>query len=43
MAKKSLPLTRSVTCGLTGGGCYQRFQGGTIHWSPATGTSVAFT
>lgn len=24
-------------CGLAGGGCYQSFQGGQIHWSPATG------
>ncbi|MGZ2391727.1 GH25 family lysozyme [Pseudarthrobacter sp. PvP022] len=25
------------TCGLKDGGCYQSFQGGQIHWSPATG------
>jgi hypothetical protein len=29
--------TGKETCGLINGGCYQRFQGGTIHWSPATG------
>ena len=27
----------SETCGLKDGGCYQSFQGGQIHWSPATG------
>ncbi|WP_101650478.1 transglycosylase family protein [Brevibacterium ihuae] len=26
----------SERCGLAGGGCYQRFQRGEIHWSPAT-------
>lgn len=25
------------TCGLKDGGCYQSFQGGQIHWSPASG------
>jgi uncharacterized protein with LGFP repeats len=30
------------TCGLVNGGCYQRFQGGTIHWSPATGASATW-
>ena len=29
--------TGKETCGLVNGGCYQTFQGGTIHWSPATG------
>ncbi|WP_414826661.1 LGFP repeat-containing protein [Arthrobacter sp. Soil763] len=29
--------TGKETCGLINGGCYQSFQGGTIHWSPATG------
>ncbi|RKR20663.1 pregnancy-associated plasma protein-A [Arthrobacter oryzae] len=29
--------TSGQSCGLTGGGCYQAFQGGTIHWSPASG------
>jgi subtilisin family serine protease len=32
--------TGAVTCGLAGGGCYQTFQGGVIHWSPATGAHV---
>ncbi|OYO18056.1 hypothetical protein CGZ93_15945 [Enemella dayhoffiae] len=25
-------------CGLVGGGCFQAFQGGSIYWSPATGS-----
>ncbi|MFJ6002736.1 hypothetical protein [Arthrobacter sp. NPDC092385] len=29
--------TGNQACGLTGGGCYQDFQGGQIHWSPTTG------
>ena len=29
--------TGKETCGLINGGCYQTFQGGTIHWSPGTG------
>ena len=29
--------TGTEACGLKGGGCYQSFQGGQIHWSPATG------
>ena len=29
--------TTDAVCGLRGGGCWQGFQGGTIHWSPATG------
>ncbi|MGY1644405.1 hypothetical protein ACI782_25140 [Geodermatophilus sp. SYSU D00703] len=27
---------QDLSCGLTGGGCYTRFQNGSIHWSPAT-------
>ncbi|WP_432557511.1 PQQ-dependent sugar dehydrogenase [Granulicoccus sp. GXG6511] len=30
------PVTSEI-CGLAAGGCFQRFQGGTIYWSPATG------
>ncbi len=30
-------------CGLTGGGCYQQFQGGRIYWSPASGAHVMVT
>lgn len=29
--------TRAEFCGLKDGGCFQDFQGGSIHWSPATG------
>jgi uncharacterized protein with LGFP repeats len=29
--------TSNETCGLLGGGCYQTFQGGTIHWAPGVG------
>jgi D-alanyl-D-alanine carboxypeptidase len=29
--------TGSEVCGLRNGGCYQSFQGGSVHWSPATG------
>ena len=29
--------TRNESCGLVSGGCFQTFQGGTIHWSAATG------
>ncbi|WP_346960674.1 M43 family zinc metalloprotease, partial [uncultured Arthrobacter sp.] len=29
--------TTAVGCGLTGGGCYRNFQGGSVHWSPRTG------
>ncbi|MGY1811576.1 Ig-like domain-containing protein [Blastococcus sp. SYSU D00820] len=29
--------TTDTFCGLRGGGCWQGFQGGTIHWSPTTG------
>lgn len=28
----------AMVCGLTGGGCGQHFQGGSIYWSPAVGT-----
>ncbi|NUT70045.1 lysozyme M1 [Pseudarthrobacter sp. C4D7] len=29
-------LTTPITCGLTSGGCYQGFQGGTVMWSAAS-------
>jgi uncharacterized protein with LGFP repeats len=29
--------TTASTCGLTGGGCYQQFQGGRVYWSSPTG------
>jgi uncharacterized protein with LGFP repeats len=29
--------TDEVMCGLVRGGCYQTFQNGMIHWSPASG------
>jgi uncharacterized protein with LGFP repeats len=29
--------TADERCGLRGGGCFQRFQGGTVYWSPAGG------
>ncbi|HEY8590278.1 MAG TPA: hypothetical protein VIL55_12070, partial [Naasia sp.] len=29
--------TGRMVCGLLAGGCYQAFQGGQIHWTPATG------
>ncbi|RBY97082.1 hypothetical protein DQ237_05705 [Blastococcus sp. TF02-8] len=32
--------TTDVTCGLRGGGCWQGFQGGTIHWTPGTGARI---
>jgi uncharacterized protein with LGFP repeats len=40
--------TGDVVCGLTGGGCTQRFANGTYTWSPATGVhavsgAIAFT
>jgi uncharacterized protein with LGFP repeats len=35
------PVTNEI-CGLTGGGCYQGFQGGTIHWSPTTGAHATW-
>ncbi|WP_256213966.1 GH25 family lysozyme [Arthrobacter sp. ov118] len=39
--KLGYPVTNEM-CGLTGGGCYQRFQGGTIHYSPATGARATW-
>lgn len=36
-----LPIGAEV-CGLSGGGCYQNFQGGAILWSPATGAWESF-
>jgi uncharacterized protein with LGFP repeats len=30
--------TAGMTCGLTGGGCAQAFQGGWVYWSPASWT-----
>jgi uncharacterized protein with LGFP repeats/GH25 family lysozyme M1 (1,4-beta-N-acetylmuramidase) len=32
--------TSAETCGLKDGGCYQSFQGGQIHWSPASGAHL---
>ena len=29
--------TSNEICGLTGGGCFQRFTGGVVYWSPTTG------
>ena len=29
--------TSGYVCGLTRGGCYQHFQGGSIYWSPGSG------
>ena len=29
-------------CGLVNGGCYQAFQGGTIHYAPAVGASATW-
>jgi GH25 family lysozyme M1 (1,4-beta-N-acetylmuramidase) len=34
--KLGYPVTNEI-CGLTGGGCYQGFQGGTIHYAPGIG------
>ena len=34
--------TSNERCGLAGSGCYQSFQGGTIHWSPATGAHATW-
>lgn len=36
------PTTEEI-CGRAGGGCYQEFEGGTIHWSPASGMRAVFT
>ena len=35
--------TTDEICGRAGGGCYQQFQGGTIHWSGASGMRAVFT
>ncbi|TLM83457.1 S8 family serine peptidase [Pseudarthrobacter sp. NamE5] len=32
--------TGPVICGLAGGGCYQNYEGGVVHWSPATGARI---
>ncbi len=32
--------TGPQVCGIRNGGCYQSFQGGQIHWSPATGAHI---
>ncbi|RBY90031.1 hypothetical protein DQ240_02715 [Blastococcus sp. TF02A-26] len=29
-----------MVCGLVRGGCGQQFQGGSLHWSPATGAQA---
>ena len=29
--------TTNEMCGIRDGGCFQRFQGGTVYWSPKTG------
>ena len=34
--------TSDEMCGLAGGGCFQRFQSGTMYWSPATGARRVF-
>ncbi|MHA7209507.1 GH25 family lysozyme [Arthrobacter sp. MDT1-65] len=34
--------TGNENCGLTGGGCYQNYQGGQIHWSPTTGAQPTY-
>nr|WP_231707690.1 GH25 family lysozyme [Arthrobacter sp. zg-Y919] len=34
--------TTNERCGLSGGGCVQDFQGGQIHWSPATGARPTY-
>ncbi|MGY1741426.1 MULTISPECIES: LGFP repeat-containing protein, partial [unclassified Blastococcus] len=34
--------TTDENCGLRGGGCWQGFQGGVVHWSPATGAHPTF-
>ena len=30
------------TCGLRGGGCFQQFQGGSVHFTPATGAQATW-
>ena len=37
--KLGYPVAGEV-CGMKSNGCYQRFQGGDIHWSPATGAQA---
>ena len=32
----------SERCGLRGGGCYQKFQNGSVHWSPKTGAHATW-
>src|SRR5688500_8676604 len=32
--------TTGTICGIRNGGCWQAFQGGHIHWSPATGAQI---
>ena len=39
--KLGYPITKEI-CGLTEGGCYQGFQGGTIHYSPGVGAYAAW-
>jgi len=34
--------TTGENCGLKDGGCFQYFQGGQIHWSPATGAHATY-
>ncbi len=34
--KLGYPVSKEI-CGLRNGGCYQGFQGGTIHWAPGVG------
>ncbi|EFG48703.1 LGFP repeat protein [Brevibacterium mcbrellneri ATCC 49030] len=41
-AKKLGKATSSIRCGLRGGGCYQKFQNGSIHWSPKTGAHATW-
>ena len=39
--KLGYPTTNEI-CGLSNGGCYQSFQGGDIHYSPATGARATW-
>ena len=39
--KLGYPVNNEV-CGLIGGGCYQNFQGGSIHYAPAVGASATW-
>ncbi|MCA0146201.1 hypothetical protein [Blastococcus sp. LR1] len=32
---------RDTSCGLPRGGCFQQFQGGLVHWSPASGSHAS--